>query len=238
MTTQKSPAKYAVTPLRQAQHELTRSRIRDAGRELFYEKHYDATTMEDIANRAGLRRSTVYLHFKDKAAILEAIVLNYMPRARAQMETLPGPAPTVAKLVEWIENLSDFFERERAPIAIALEAGQIHQGAGFMRDLMQNVLEGLGKHNRAFEVAAAPTGELVVKARAVLLVNQLTTISRSALRGGDESWNVAMRVAVAEQFHEFLLRFQDEPIAPHLTSAKGARAKRYSENGAHARADN
>lgn len=214
MTTQKAPARYRVTPLRQAQNELTGSRIRDAGRELFHEKHYDATTMEDIANRAGLSRSTVYLHFKDKAAILEAIVLNYMPRARSQMETLPGPAPTVDQLVQWIENLSDFFERERAPIAIALEASQLHHEAPFMQDLRQAVLEGLGRNNRAFALAATSSGDLVVRARAVLLVNQLTMISRAALRGGDKDWIAAMRLVVAEQFHEFLVRFQDSPHTP------------------------
>jgi AcrR family transcriptional regulator len=174
MTVDKAPGKYRVTPLRQAQNELTRTRIRNAGRELFFEKHYDATSMEDIASRAGLGRSTVYLHFKDKAAILEAIVLNYMPRARAQMEPLPGPAPRLAQLVKWIENLNAFFERERAPIAIALEASQFHHGAAFMQELMQNVLEGLGKNNRAFEIAAAPGVDVLLRARAVLLVNQLT----------------------------------------------------------------
>ncbi len=54
----RSTVKY-FTPLRQAQRDLARSRIRDAARDLFYEHHYDTTTMDEIAVTAGLRRWTL-----------------------------------------------------------------------------------------------------------------------------------------------------------------------------------
>src|SRR5271156_4925227 len=100
--------RYKDTPLRQAQRELTRSRIRDAARDLFHEHHYDATTVDQIASAAGLTRSTLYLHYRDKAEILADITADYAPRAVAQMERLPGPAPSRAEIDAWLLEVVDF----------------------------------------------------------------------------------------------------------------------------------
>ncbi len=42
--------------------------------ELLVEKSFDAITVQDIAERASLNRGTVYDHFQDKFALLEAMV--------------------------------------------------------------------------------------------------------------------------------------------------------------------
>lgn len=46
----------------------------DAARALFLEKGYAGTTMEDIADRAGLTRRTVYNNYADKDALFVQIV--------------------------------------------------------------------------------------------------------------------------------------------------------------------
>jgi AcrR family transcriptional regulator len=56
--------------LREAQRELTRTRLLDAALEVFDEQGYSATTLDAIAERAGVNRGTIYLHFKNKAEIL------------------------------------------------------------------------------------------------------------------------------------------------------------------------
>lgn len=40
--------------------------------ELFDKKGFDATTIDDIARQSGMSKSTVYVHFRSKAAILAA----------------------------------------------------------------------------------------------------------------------------------------------------------------------
>jgi AcrR family transcriptional regulator len=58
---------------RQRQALWTRRLIVDAARKLFLERGYSATTMEAIAEEAGVAVSTVYAIYKNKRAILRAI---------------------------------------------------------------------------------------------------------------------------------------------------------------------
>ena len=48
--------------------------VLDAALELFVEKGFSATRVEDIATRAGLSKGAVYLYFPSKEAILEGLV--------------------------------------------------------------------------------------------------------------------------------------------------------------------
>lgn len=52
----------------------TRSAVRDAARTLFLQKGYGGTTMEDIAELAGLTKRTLYNNYDDKGALFLEIV--------------------------------------------------------------------------------------------------------------------------------------------------------------------
>jgi AcrR family transcriptional regulator len=52
--------------LREINAERTRQLIVDAAMELFFQRGYDATTMEDIATHAGIGISTLYRYFPTK----------------------------------------------------------------------------------------------------------------------------------------------------------------------------
>lgn len=69
---------------RQRQALETRRLIVDAARELFLERGYAATTMEAIAEEAGVAVSTVYAIFKNKRAILREIRMAWHERTRAR----------------------------------------------------------------------------------------------------------------------------------------------------------
>src|SRR5579875_4124931 len=47
-----------------------RQRLERAALELFVERGYDATTVAEIAERAGLTKSTFFRHFSDKREVL------------------------------------------------------------------------------------------------------------------------------------------------------------------------
>ena len=196
--------RYKDTPLRQAQRELTRSRIRDAARDLFHELHYDATTVDQIANAAGLTRSTLYLHYKDKAEILADITADYAPRAIAQMERLPGPAPSMAEIDTWLLEVVDFVTVERVPLAILQETGRT--GAQSLEPLMFDILVALGLNNPAFARAARrEAADLLLRARATLLIGALTYACNFVARGGDRDLGRALLRSVAESFHDFIV---------------------------------
>lgn len=51
-------------------------RILDAAAELITHYGYDKTTVEEIAHAAGVSKGAIYLHFKSKEALFEALILR------------------------------------------------------------------------------------------------------------------------------------------------------------------
>ena len=63
--------------------------VLDAALELFIEKGFAATRVEDIAKRAGLSKGAVYLYFSSKEAVLEGLVRRaIIPVADTALEAL------------------------------------------------------------------------------------------------------------------------------------------------------
>ncbi len=63
--------------------------VLDAALELFMDKGFAATRVEDIAKRAGLSKGTVYLYFPSKEAVLEGLVRRaIIPIADSALDAL------------------------------------------------------------------------------------------------------------------------------------------------------
>ena len=75
--------------------------ILDAALDLFTERGFSATRLEDIASRAGLSKAAIYLYFKDKTSLLKVLV----------EETAGGNIALAAGLIE----------RHRGPVAPLLQ---------------------------------------------------------------------------------------------------------------------
>jgi AcrR family transcriptional regulator len=162
------------TPLRQAQRELTRSRIKNAARNLFYETHYDTTTMDEIAVAAGLRRSTLYLHYKDKSEILLDVIAEYTPRAKEVLASLPGPQPSLDELLRWVKRVAKFVAREHSPLSIIMEYRSRHKDAAELETMTTELLAAMGANNQPFRDASAPNADPQLQARALMLLQELT----------------------------------------------------------------
>ena len=59
--------------------ERTRQAIEQAAYELFMEQGFNATSMRQIAERAGLALGGIYNHYKSKEEIFRAIILDRHP---------------------------------------------------------------------------------------------------------------------------------------------------------------
>ncbi|HWQ57781.1 MAG TPA: helix-turn-helix domain-containing protein [Clostridia bacterium] len=71
----------------------TAGRILDAAAELIARNGYDGVSVREIAEKAGIRESSVYNHFKSKADILEALFCEFIrgvPQTRPSDEELDG----------------------------------------------------------------------------------------------------------------------------------------------------
>lgn len=63
----------AVKTLRERQAEATRQLLIDVARDLFAERGYAATSIEEIIQRAGVARGALYHHFPGKDALFRAV---------------------------------------------------------------------------------------------------------------------------------------------------------------------
>jgi len=69
----------------------TANRILEVSAELFASKGYDAVSVREISEAAGIKESSLYNHFSSKANILEALFDNFTA-------TTPGSRPSEAEL--------------------------------------------------------------------------------------------------------------------------------------------
>lgn len=88
-------------------NEVRRARsheaVLDAAEELFVRKGFGATTVDEVAAKAGLTKGAIYFHFADKGAMLMALIDRAEARVIAPLITMlgePGSAPD--KLVEYL----------------------------------------------------------------------------------------------------------------------------------------
>ena len=80
-----------------------RARIVEAATELFIEKGYRKATIDEVAERAGIAKGTVYLYFKNKVALLVTAAarekLSYLARIKPiYVEDLPASV----RLKRWL----------------------------------------------------------------------------------------------------------------------------------------
>jgi len=66
----------AIADRRQREKEQRRTEILDTAERLFFSRGYDDVSMDEIANEVELNKATIYLYFRNKEALLSAIVLR------------------------------------------------------------------------------------------------------------------------------------------------------------------
>lgn len=195
--------------LREAHRDLTRARIRDAARDVFFEQHYSTTTMEQIAKAAGLTRSTLYLHYKEKAEILAAIAADYAPRAITLMGQLEGPVPTLSDLEAWIRKVVDFVYIEKTPISLFMETSQ-ERPEPAVEGMMMDVLNALGRKIPAFRLPTdSQERRFTAHAHGFVLLNMLTYACNYALNGNSLELAQSQIRVVASYFHQFIVSHSD-----------------------------
>jgi AcrR family transcriptional regulator len=67
-------AEPVTAPGRKVDAAARRQAILDAALTVFAERGYEAARLEDVAAKAGVAKGTLYLYFKDKEALFEALV--------------------------------------------------------------------------------------------------------------------------------------------------------------------
>lgn len=105
---------YVKASRRAEQARATRRRIIEGARELFLEQGYAATTLDQIAARAGVAVQTVYFHFGNKRTVLKEVM-----DVLAVGDDAPGPVLDRP----WVQQVRDEPDARRA-LGIWLQNGR------------------------------------------------------------------------------------------------------------------
>lgn len=94
--------------------EATRRRLLQAGLEVFLQKGFDKTSLEEIAQRVQMSRGAVYWHFKDKHAIFIELVEQRLSEWQQQLEALlmDEEIPPLQKITSFCKTILHLLAEE------------------------------------------------------------------------------------------------------------------------------
>lgn len=128
------------TILRQRRKEARPAELIAAAFDLFVERGFAATRMEDIAARAGVSKGTVFLYFESKQALLRAVVedavLPHLNAGEAMVEEGAGESPGML-LRQLLQRFAAALSDRRLaglPKLISAEAGNFPELAAYYHD--------------------------------------------------------------------------------------------------------
>jgi AcrR family transcriptional regulator len=116
-----------------------RAQLLDVGRRLFAERGYEAASIEEIANRAGVSKPVVYEHFQGKEGLYAVVVDRETQRLLTRItESLVGDNPHV--LLEQAANaLRSYIEEEPDGFRILVRDSPVAQSSGTFASLIGDV---------------------------------------------------------------------------------------------------
>lgn len=101
----------AVCPRRTRRKEARPGELLEAALDLFVEKGFAATRVEEVARRAGVSKGTLFLYFASKEELFKAVVRHNLsgqfPLWNAQLESFEGNTPDMLATVirTWWEHV-------------------------------------------------------------------------------------------------------------------------------------
>ena len=148
--------------------ERTRLAIEDAAIELFMEQGYHATSMRQIADRAGLALGGIYNHFEGKDELFEAIIVDKHPYKRILPLVLEAQGET-----------AEDFLRNAFKIAVT----ELSNEPAYIKIMLIEMVEFGGKHGAPMlkEIApkVLPVFEQMLKVRKELRISNPAMFLRS-----------------------------------------------------------
>lgn len=106
-----------------ARARRSRERLGDALVALIQEKPFDAITVQDVLDRAGVSRSTFYAHFRDKEDLFVSDADEFFAYMSLALERAGERSPRLVPVRELLEHVAD----ERAFVEALAEAGQLER---------------------------------------------------------------------------------------------------------------
>ncbi len=186
-----------------ARRAATRDRICAAANQLFFENGFGAVTMEQVAQAAEIQRSTLYLHFREKDEILAAIAESYTARLQPVIARLPGPVPSRAQIVQWVEEFAAFVSRERAATELLVSLSHLPSAPAPALAFGHNLLAMMAERLVAIREALQP-GNHTARAWMIAVMDTLGWALCNHARHGVTDISQARLAVSAEGLYRFV----------------------------------
>jgi AcrR family transcriptional regulator len=114
--------------------------ILQAAEQLFRHKGYQTVLLAEVAQQSGVALPAVMLHYPDKGALLEALLVKYDPRSELKQafKHFRGGSPhTIVRGI--VEQLLTLFDEQGAFAGLAILDIQVNEGR-YMAALLQDVM--------------------------------------------------------------------------------------------------
>lgn len=109
---------------KRAQGKVERKeRLYEAALELFRERGYEATTVDQITRQAGLAKGTFFNYFPTKDAVLRYMGTREVGRLGAASLSMNGTNSSIGKLKRLMNALAASLERDRELICLIFRRG-------------------------------------------------------------------------------------------------------------------
>ena len=113
MTTETLMIQTEAAPKRERRKEARPGELLDAALDLFVEKGFSATRVEEVAVRAGVSKGTLFLYFQSKEDLFKAVVreniANKFPTWQEELITFEGTSAELLRyaLFSWWERIGN-----------------------------------------------------------------------------------------------------------------------------------
>ncbi|RFU60432.1 TetR/AcrR family transcriptional regulator [Peribacillus glennii] len=115
--------------------------IMEAAIKLFGKKGYDATSVQEIVNEAGISKGAFYLYYKSKQALLLAIFQYYYDGFITEFEDLKGQdLPPRQLFIKQIETQYRFILGQKEFLIMQARERVFNESIGQMLNKMRNVI--------------------------------------------------------------------------------------------------
>jgi AcrR family transcriptional regulator len=147
-----------------------RERLVRAALDLFTEQGYDATTVTEIAGRAGLTKTTFFRHFPDKREVLFAAGQEIHSRLLADaIAAAPGSATPLQAVTAALDALTATFTDDRREFSARLRAiiaanGELRERAASKRAALAEAMTEALRKRGVPDPAASLAAELGARA--------------------------------------------------------------------------
>jgi AcrR family transcriptional regulator len=183
----------------------TRARLCATARDLFFAKGFAEATMDKIAQSAGVRRSTLYTHFRDKQEILAALAEDYGLRASELYRQLRGPAPSRPEIDSWMLSVAEWTRQERTPTVLFQDLGSAVEVLEPVRRLGDTLLHALAERLPAFRRAVEPGPDQgMALAWASVVLREVCWAALQYSREGSQDFGRDLLVVAGDLFERFV----------------------------------